>query len=110
MVSAAAQGLPDRLSNEAFRQMIVDFSETGGQFQREWMSNEDSLQTVIPRLRETVAADGVYVGVGHEQNFTYIAAVQPRLAFVVDIRRRNMVDQLVYKALFELSSDRAEFL
>src|SRR6185295_14739261 len=30
--------------------------------------------------------------------------------FVVDIRRQNMVELLLYKALFELSPTRAEFL
>ena len=74
------------------------------------MSNEDSAQFVIPALKETARRGGVYVGVGPEQNFTYIAAIQPRLAFVVDIRRDNMLEHLMYKALFELSSDRADFL
>jgi hypothetical protein len=52
----------------------------------------------------------VYVGVGPEQNFTYIAAIQPRMAFIVDVRRDNMLEHLMYKALFEVSSDRADFL
>ena len=51
-----------------------------------------------------------YIGVGPEQNFTYIAAVQPSIAFIVDIRRGNLQLQLMYKALFELSSDRADFV
>ena len=32
------------------------------------------------------------------------------MAFVVDIRRQNMIEHLMYKALFELSEDRADFL
>ena len=32
------------------------------------------------------------------------------MAFIVDIRRQNLMQHLLYKALFELSHDRAEFL
>src|SRR5262249_48992489 len=52
----------------------------------------------------------VYVGVGPEQNFTYIAALQPKIAFICDIRRQNMIEHLIYKAIFEMSSDRVDFL
>ncbi len=57
-----------------------------------------------------VKSGGVYLGVGPEQNFTYIAAVRPRLALIIDIRRGNLHEHLLYKALFELSADRAEFV
>src|SRR5262245_52006868 len=50
------------------------------------------------------------MGVGSEQNFTYIAALRPSIAFIVDIRRGNLDLHLVYKALFELSTDRADFV
>jgi hypothetical protein len=50
------------------------------------------------------------MGVGPEQNFTYIVATKPAMAFIVDIRRGNLDLHLMYKALFELSSDRAEFV
>jgi hypothetical protein len=36
--------------------------------------------------------------------------VQPSVAFIVDIRRGNLHLQLMYKALFELSTDRADFV
>jgi hypothetical protein len=48
--------------------------------------------------------------VGPEQNFTYISALQPSIAFIVDIRRGNLQLHLMYKALFELSMDRADFV
>ena len=50
------------------------------------------------------------MGVGPEQNLTYVAAFRPRIAFVVDIRRQNLLHHLWYKAVFELSPTRAEFL
>ena len=52
----------------------------------------------------------MYLGVGPEQNFTYIVALQPKMAFIFDIRRGNMIEHLMYKALFEISTDRADFL
>jgi hypothetical protein len=107
---ARAADLPGRLSDAEFWQIVTDFSEAGGRFQLQYMSNEDSLQFVIPALKEKVGRDGVYIGVGTEQNFTYIAALHPKLAFVVDIRRDNMLEHLMYKALFELSTDRADFV
>jgi hypothetical protein len=53
---------------------------------------------------------GVYLGVGPEQNFTYIAAIRPRIAFITDIRRGNLHLHLMYKALFEMSATRADFV
>src|SRR5262249_33769885 len=106
---AAAQGIPNGVSDQEFWRLVSEFSEPGGRFQAEFMSNEDSAQFVIPRLK-TARQGGVYIGVGPEQNFTYTAALQPKLAFVVDIRRDNTIEHLMYKALFELSTDRADFL
>jgi hypothetical protein len=61
-------------------------------------------------LRERVKPGGVYVGVGPDQNFTYIAALRPRMVFITDIRRGNLHVHLMYKALFELATDRVDFL
>ena len=106
-----AEPLPSRLSDEAFRRMVTGFSEEGGYFRFEnFLSNELAFQQVIPTLKETTKAGGVYLGVGPEQNFTYITALQPKIAFVIDIRRQNMLEHMMYKALFELSNDRADFL
>jgi hypothetical protein len=74
------------------------------------MSNEDSAQFVIPMLKDSTKKGGVFIGVGSEQNFTYISATQPRLAFILDIRRDNMIEHLMYKALFEVSADRADLV
>jgi hypothetical protein len=106
----ATSDLPTTLSDQEFWRMVTDFSETGGVFQAEYMSNEDSSQFVIPALQQTTRAGGVYIGVGPEQNFTYIAAIHPAIAFVLDIRRDNMLEHLMYKSLFEISSERADFL
>src|SRR5437667_2663383 len=100
-----------QLSNEAFWHLITDFSEAGGFFRFDnFISNEALFQHVLGRLKETTKPGGVYLGVGPDQNFTYIVALRPRIAFIVDIRRQNMIEHLMYKALIELSADRAEFL
>jgi hypothetical protein len=103
--------LPKQLSDRAFWQMIVDFSEEGGVFPSDnFVSNELTYQEIIPELKKRSSPDGVYVGVGPDQNFTYITALQPRLAFIIDVRRQNLVQHLLYKAIVEMSADRAEFL
>jgi len=107
----AARSVPDQLSDKEFWQLVEDFSEPNGYFRSDnLLSNENAFQHVIPTLQSTLPANGVYLGVGPEQNFTYIAAIKPRLAFIVDIRRGNMNLQLLYKAFMELSHDRADFL
>src|SRR5437016_4592464 len=106
-----AETLPPRLSDAEFWQMICDFSEPDGYFSsNNYLSNENTFQRVIPALKAAIRPGGAYVGVGPEQNFTYIAALEPRIAFIIDIRRQNMLEHLMYKALFELSENRAEFV
>ena len=103
--------LPAQLTDAEFARLSQSFSEAGGTFHSDnFISNEGRFQDVIPELVARVKPDGVYVGVGPEQNFTYIAAVRPRLVFIVDIRRGNLHEHLLYKALFELSPTRADFL
>ena len=110
-VRAAEDTLPPQLSDEAFWRLITDYSEAGGFFRFDnFISNEALFQHVLGRLKETTKPGGVYLGVGPDQNFTYIVALRPRIAFIVDIRRQNMLEHLMYKALIELSADRADFL
>jgi len=107
----SAESLPSHLSDEAFWRLVTDFSEPNGFFRSDnFLSNEVEYQWVIPTLTSTVGAGGVYLGVGPEQNFTYIAALRPKLAFIVDIRRGNLHEHLLYKAFIEMSADRADFL
>ena len=107
----AADSLPAQLSDAEFWEMVEGFSEPDGPFPYEnFVSNEISYQSVIPELKRTIRPGGVFLGVAPEQNFTYVAALQPKIAFIIDIRRQNMLEHLMYKALFELSQTRAEFL
>jgi len=108
---AIFHGLPETFTDSDFWNIVTNFSENGGYFRSDnFVSNESTFQWVIPDLKKKLKAGGVYLGVGPDQNFTYIAALQPKVAFIVDIRRQNMLLHLMYKALFELSSSRREFL
>ena len=99
--SVATADVPARLSDEAFWQMIIEFSEPSGEFHSDnFTSNESSFQYIIPEMKKSLVPGGVYVGVGPEQNFTYIAKVRPRIAFIVDIRRQAMIQHLMFKAIF----------
>src|SRR5215831_7294568 len=110
-VFRAADTLPVSLSDQQFWKLITDFSEPGGNFLFEmYMSNEVTFQEILPDLLKRVQPGGVYLGVAPEQNFTYITALHPKMAFIVDIRRENMLEMLMYKALFEMSPTRSEFL
>ena len=114
--STAASGstthtLPARLSDADFWRMVTEFSEGDGYFASDnLVSNELTFQWVIPQLQASWTPGHVYLGVGPDQNFTYLAALKPSLAFIVDIRRDNLRLQLLYKALIEMSPTRAGFL
>ena len=104
-------GLSPVLSDRDFWQLSVDASEPSGYFRSDNLtSNELQFQYVIPELMSRTRQGRVYLGVGPEQNFTYIAAVRPSMAVIFDIRRANLQLQLMYKALFEMAGDRAEFV
>jgi hypothetical protein len=107
----SAATLPTRLTDSVFWKLLTDLSEPNGAFRSDnLVSNEIRFQWVLPELMRTVSAGGVYLGVGPEQNFTYIAALRPKIAFILDVRRGNVDLHLMYKALFELSADRADFV
>lgn len=108
---AAAQEVPSRLADSTYWKLITGFSEPGGYFRSDnFVSNELAFQHVIPALQRTTKPGGVYLGVGPDQNFTYIVALKPRLSFIFDIRRGNLAEHLLYKAVIELSANRADFL
>jgi hypothetical protein len=104
--------LPDRLSNTEFWSLRQELSEPGGYFRitDNYTSNESEIGFIATALRRIGTEGGVYIGVGPEQNLTYISVIRPRMAFVVDIRRQAAMQHLMFKGLFELASDRAEFI
>jgi hypothetical protein len=109
--AAGQQRQVESLSATEFSRLIRELSEEAGYFHSDnFTSNETSYLTVVEKLRQMGATGGAYVGVGPEQNFTYIARVRPRIAFILDIRRQAMIQHLMYKAIFHLSSNRLQFL
>jgi hypothetical protein len=101
---------PPPPTRPSFARLIGELSEPGGYFDTDnLISNEKSYLHVIPQLEQSVAG-GVYIGVGPDQNFSYIARVRPATAFIVDIRRDNLLLHLLFKALFAASRNRVEYL
>src|SRR5450631_4321534 len=106
-IRVAADSLPSQLSDQEFWKLSSDFSEPDGFFRSDnLLSNEIWMQRVIPELLSNIKTPSVYMGVGPEQNFTYITSLKPKMVFIVDVRRGNFDLQLMYKSVFELSSDR----
>jgi hypothetical protein len=102
---------PEAIPISEFARIVQEFSEEGGYFQADnFTSNETSYLHVVDKLKDLGVSGGAYVGVGPEQNFTYIAKIHPAIAFIVDVRREAILEHLLYKAVFHLAHDRAEFL
>ena len=94
-----------------FGRLIERLSEPGGYFDSDnLVSNEASYLHVLGMMKKMNITGGAYIGVGPDQNFSYIAQVRPRVAFIVDIRRDNLLHHLLFKSLFALSRNRIEYL
>jgi hypothetical protein len=110
-VPAVREQPREGLSAAEFSRLVRDLSEDGGYFRSDnFTSNETSYLHVVGKLRELGATGGAYIGVGPEQNFTYIAKVRPRIAFIIDIRRQAILQHLMFKAIFQLAANRAQYL
>ena len=106
-----ASTIPDSLDLKEFATLSQQMSEEDGEFHSDnFVSNESSYLHPVEVIRRLQIHNGVYIGVGPEQNYTYIAEIRPEIAFIVDIRRQNMLLHLLYKSLFSLSDSRLEFL
>jgi hypothetical protein len=94
--------------------LIRSLSEPGGYFDTDnLISNERSYLHVVPALRALAGQagrSGVYLGVGPDQNFSYIAHLRPTLAILIDIRRDNLLLHLLFKAIFTEAVTRADYL
>jgi hypothetical protein len=94
-----------------FAGTVARLSEPSGYFDSDnLISNETSYLHAVSHLRSGRVSGGAYIGVGPDQNFSYIAAIRPSVAFMIDIRRDNMLMHLMFKALFQRSANRFEYL
>jgi len=94
-----------------FAALSEQLSEPSGEFDTDnLISNESSYLHVMPALEQGGVTGGVYVGVGPDQNFSYIARIRPSSAFIIDIRRDNLLLHLLFKAIFAAARNRMEYL
>lgn len=109
VLAGPATGQPAAAS--PFGTAIAQLSEPAGYFDTDnLVSNESSYLQVMGDVRRANLRGGAYIGVGPEQNFSYIAATRPAVAYIVDIRRDNVLLHLLFKALFHESRTRVEYL
>jgi hypothetical protein len=109
--AAAQQALVPKHTPSEFAATISRLSEPGGYFDTDnLISNESSYLHPLGLLRELGVSGGAYIGVGPDQNFAYIAAIRPRIAYILDLRRDNLLQHLMFKALFERSRNRMDYM
>jgi len=98
-------------SESQFQKRILDWSEAPGYFDTDnFISNEPSYLHVVPLLLKIAPSSQAYIGVGPDQNFSYIAHLKPKIAIILDIRRDNLLQHLYFKELFRVANDRWEYL
>jgi hypothetical protein len=98
-------------ADPGFAALVASLSEPGGYFDTDnLISNEASYLHALGPIERLEVRGGAYLGVGPDQNFSYIARIRPAVAFVLDIRRDNLLEHLLFKAVFALGPTRIEYL
>lgn len=99
------------LTDEELGPLLTKLSENAGSFPSEnYVTNETSLLHVAKLLKDPKLRGRAYVGVGPEQSYTYLALLEPKVAYVVDIRRGNFLEHMIFRGCFEAGATRVEFL
>ena len=98
------------LSQPVWVHLIKECSEQSSPFFSDNLVSNESSYLQAAETLESAPKGLAYIGAGPEQNFSYIAMVEPSFAFIVDCRRDNLTLHLLYKALFEEANTRAEWL
>jgi hypothetical protein len=112
LLAACAGSPPDPVrAHPGFATLVASLSEPGGYFDTDnLISNEASYLHAVGPLERQGLRGGAYLGVGPDQNFSYMAKIRPGVAFLLDIRRDNLLQHLLFKALFALGPTRVEYL
>src|SRR4051812_24884700 len=93
----APPALAQRSNDSSFAALVARLSETGGVFDSDnIISNEGSYLQIASQLGKVGVHGGAYIGVGPDQNFSYVALIRPSVAFMLDIRRDNMLEHLLF--------------
>lgn len=109
--SASMQRPEEIAKRRAFGALVERLSEKAGYFGSDnLVSNELSYLHVLGKLSQMNVTGGAYLGVGPDQNFSYIAQIKPKIAIMIDIRRDAMLQHLLFKAIFMMSRNRVEYL
>jgi len=99
------------MGDKELGELVGRLSERTGDFPSDnFVSNETSYLDVVWALAKPSLHGRAYMGVGPEQNLTYIARMKPSMAYIVDIRRQNMLELMIIRACMETESTRAGFL
>ena len=111
LLSGAPRAARQTPAASTFASRVASLSEPGGYFDTDdLISNERSYLHVAPALRQAGLAGTAYIGVGPDTSFSYIAETRPAIAFIIDIRRDNLLLQLLFKAVFAESTTRVDYL
>src|SRR5215813_13745864 len=111
LTSTARPSATVNKDHKQFAALSARLPEPGGYFDSDnLISNETSYLHVMGKLKEIGVSGGVYVGVGPDQSFSYIAKIRPRMAIMIDIRRDNLLQHLLFKSMFSRSRNRIEYL
>ena len=109
--TASADAVLVTAADSTFAGLVARLSEPGGFFDSDnLISNEATYLHVLGAMRRLGVSGGAYIGVGPDQNFSYIAQVRPAVAYLIDIRRDNLLQHLWFKALFANARNRLEYL
>jgi hypothetical protein len=107
----AESGTPVAQPDSSFAALVAKLSEPGGYFDSDnLVSNELSYEHVLGAMRRLRVSGGAYIGVGPDQNYTYIGKIRPKIAYMIDLRRDNLLQHLLYKSLFDMARNRVEYL
>ncbi len=99
------------MEDRAFGALVDGLSEDTGDFPSDnFVSNETSYLHEAREISDEALKGRAYVGVGPEQNLTYVTMMRPAMAYIVDIRRQNMLEHVVLRALGQNAHNRVVFL
>ncbi len=74
------------------------------------VSNETDYQRILPLLSTTASPNGIYIGVGADQNFTFMATAHPAFSFIIDYHSENQYLHHLFKTCFDLAPTRQAYL
>jgi hypothetical protein len=110
-VFASASPARAQAPDTTFPALVARLSEPGGYFDSDnIITNELSYLHVASQLQKVGVHGGLYLGVGPDQNFSYIALIRPSVALMVDIRRDNLLEHLLFRSIFAMAKNRFEYL